>query len=108
MIERPSRTAAFGSPVALGGLDAANKGYPTLSADELTLYFEQSAAPGLQIFEVHRTAIGAPFGPPSRPPGFPAGADDDDPTITSDGRAMVFSSVRKGSHDLYLSIRACQ
>jgi hypothetical protein len=108
MTERASRAAPFGPPAAVAGLDAVNKGFPSLSADELTIYYEQdNGLGGLQVLEAHRSAIGAPFGPAARPPGFAPNAEEEDPAITGDGTTMVFSSVLAGNDDLYLVARAC-
>ena len=79
----------------------------SLSADCLTLYFASDRAGGQRdLFVTQRAAVGQPWGIPRPLPGVnDPSADDEDPTLSRDGRTMVFSSNRAGSLDLYLSTR---
>lgn len=105
--ERSARGTAFGTPVRLAGFDTNRRGYPTLSEDELTLWYEQGDPSQLKVFEVHRATRADAFGPATRVDWM--GSDSEaDPGVTHDGRAMVFMSDRSGGGDLYTISRACQ
>ncbi len=62
---RADRSSTFGAGVAIAELaSGAMKGFPSLSADNLTIYFE-SRTP-LDVYTATRTAIGQPFDGPVR------------------------------------------
>jgi hypothetical protein len=109
---RASRTVAFplGTQIALP--TGANVGYPALSGDALTIYFEsETGAGGLtELWQASRATVGDLFGTPTRVPGVgQSGARDSDVSITADGLELYFSSVRgTGAFDLYVATRTCQ
>lgn len=93
--ERPSVGGEFGPPVTLGpGVNsAANEGAPTLSRDELVLFFDRDDG---AIWSSTRPTFNEPFGPAERIgdevnsqfAGFPA--------LSADGLALLFTSQRLG------------
>ncbi len=96
----------------LGFVDALNSGtdgWPSLSPDDLTIYWESDRVNSLgSIFQATRPAVGAPFGTPMEVPGISGiNADAGDPDISSDGLTMLFDSTRGGDYDIYVSTRTC-
>jgi hypothetical protein len=105
---RAAAGAAFpaGSPIAeLAG--GATQGYPALSADGLTLYFE-SGSP-TDLYQATRPAIGMPFGAAAPVPGLNTSSIEQDVSISSDGLELFFASDRPPASnlDLYHTTRAC-
>jgi hypothetical protein len=74
------------APVNAAGADVD----PSISADELTLYF----ARGSQIYRAGRANNTAPFGAPALAPVINSALADFGPYITEDGTALYFSSTR--------------
>jgi Tol biopolymer transport system component len=80
-------------------LDDGNiNGWPSLSHDGLTIYFERQdatlAAPA-DIYGAHRAAIGTPFDPPVRIDALDEAAfDESDPDLAPDGSQILFASSR--------------
>jgi Tol biopolymer transport system component len=87
--------------------------YIALDDDERTLYGENSSAGGAQLWRATRPSTSEPF---------PAGAlvdelgdggrfEDGDPSLTSDGRHLVFATTRIGStsgpSDIVIAERSC-
>ncbi len=106
--ERASLDAPFGMPDDLGpGVnDESNEGAPSLTTDELTLFFDRDDG---GIWMARRQAVGAPFGEAERlgepvdtqfGTGFPA--------LSSDGRTLYFASARPGGEgdmDIWRAVR---
>lgn len=106
--ERPSVDGEFGQPVNLGpGVSSAgNEGAPTLSRDELVLFFDRDDG---AIWSATRSSIDDSFGPAERIgdevnsqfAGFPA--------LSADGLALLFTSQRLGGQgdlDIWQATRA--
>ena len=86
--------------------------YIALDDDELTLYGENNSAGVTQLWRATRASTSDPF---------PAGAVVDelrdgfangDPSLTSDGRALVYATTRTsgspGTSDIAIAERSCQ
>jgi hypothetical protein len=80
------------------------KGYPALSPDQLSIYFEAS-----DLFEASRPSIGAPFGTPAQIPGINSTSAEQDVSITADGLELYFASSRANGTErhLYVAKRTC-
>lgn len=111
--QRASRNAAFTAGNAIAELSLGpNKGYPALSRDGLTLYYEGSGAgiTHVQLWQASRPSLAEPFGTPALIPN----VDDDDrsnvgdASITADGLELWFASDRGGSNDIYVATRSCE
>jgi hypothetical protein len=83
----------------------ATKGYPTLTDDELTMYFE-SGQP-LDIYETTRATLTSPWSTPTPLTIVNSASDDGDVSITVDGTELFFESDRAGNPDLYHMTRSC-
>ncbi|HUJ60246.1 MAG TPA: hypothetical protein VLX92_17185 [Kofleriaceae bacterium] len=110
---RASRDDEFPPGAPLGISTGANSGFPALSADQLTIYFESETGPGgtLELWQASRAGLADAFGAPSRIPDIanPSG-DNSDVSITADGLALYFASNRQtglGGDDLYVATRSC-
>jgi len=109
-ISRATRSDTAASFVAAGTVSELGQGgYPSLSGDGLTIYFVTARNGPLQVYSATRPAVGALFGAPTIVAELNAGGDSDDPSISGDGRAIVFRSTRAGDGgELFMATRACQ
>ncbi len=102
-------TSPFGQAVPVGGLDDLDS-IRSLTADELTVYFDSPRAPGTNgdLWRATRNAIGDPFSDLTRlvPPSTVTG--DEDPAITRDGLTLYFTTYVPTAtrYDIYVSTRA--
>jgi hypothetical protein len=110
MASRPDRSHDFASAgVSLG---APGLRYCALDASELTIYCENTLQGNAQLWQATRpsTDVGFPEGAPIPELGDGGQFEDGDPSLTGDGRLMVYASSRdaaNGSSDLYLVERTC-
>jgi Tol biopolymer transport system component len=84
-------------------------GWPSLSADGNTIYFEDDATGG-SIYIATRSAPGAPFVSPTPVAELNTAGHNGDPDLSLDGKTMLFASTRAGGasqYDLYVSTRSC-
>jgi hypothetical protein len=109
---RGSRLEAFDAGAPLPGVWlGVDIGYPTLTTDELEIYFE-SGNP-LELYVARRDAIGDPFGTPELAVELNSVNLDVDPAITSDGKTMYLASDRPGGlsgtsgYDIWRATRTC-
>ena len=95
--------ASFGAPTALASLNSAGaEDDPTLTADQLEIWFERDA----DIYTASRRSIDEAFGPPSLVVEVSTGFAETTPEVSGDGSTLFFSSDRAGNGlDIYLSIR---
>jgi hypothetical protein len=108
---RPSSGAAF---VHQRTLDEVNtpgndEGWPTVSANQLELYFERASASGdVWIYGATRATINDPFGPPTLVQELAVDKGSGDPDLSPDGRTMILA-VLTGSDDwdIYVATRSC-
>ena len=103
-------TFVVGTPVV--GLEGMpNKGYPVLTPDGLTIYFEAAISGMNQLFQATRASTSSPFGSILPIPGInEPGAVAEDVSITTDGVELFFASLRAdstGKDDFYVAKRAC-
>jgi len=82
-------------------------GWPTLTPDLTTIYFESFRNGMTSIYMARRGAPGLPFGPVELSPFGFAGAQNADPEMSRDGRTFLFSSDHSGNPDLYMMTREC-
>lgn len=102
----------FRPPVPVAGAINSNQAEkdPSLTADELTMYFARLGSVDFDIYVATRASRDAGFGPPTPVP-INSQAFDGDPLVTADGGALYFSSVRPaaqggmGGADIYLATR---
>lgn len=101
----------FGAPMAASELSIGDA-WVSLATDDLTLYLQhdQMGGTGNDLYITTRSTRSSSFAPPDQIPELSSAFDDDDPSISRDGRTLVFSSYRGGGADsqLYFSERPCQ
>ena len=100
----------FGEPTPIAALNnvAANDEAPTLSANELEIFFASDragGAGGLDLYRSNRAAIGDVWSEPMPVFELNTGWDDTSPELTGDGQTMLFISNRAGSYDVYMAVR---
>ncbi|HSD86099.1 MAG TPA: hypothetical protein VLB44_01245 [Kofleriaceae bacterium] len=107
---RASRADAFAPGTPVDGITQPEIGYPALSGDELTIYFEGIAGTQLDLFQASRPTPASPFGTPQAIAAFNSPNLDEDISITADGREAFFDSDRTqpgADTDVYTATRGC-
>ena len=100
-------------PTVLGPVTELNQGgdgYPSLSSDGLTIYWERDLAGTDDVYTATRPTVGAAFANLAVVSTSLPGLNDDDPEISRDGQTLVFASDRPGGvglFDLYMATRSC-
>jgi Tol biopolymer transport system component len=100
----PCRTwGAFSAPQLVENINAFGMGnddwHPSLTADDLTLYFYSFRSATLadaDIWRATRPAVGQPFAIPERVADVSSPSYDWSPNLTADGLSLVFASNRPG------------
>ncbi|MFN0246676.1 MAG: TolB family protein [Kofleriaceae bacterium] len=83
--------------------------YPSLSADERTIYFSRLDGVSRRLFSATRLSIDAPFGLATLVENADLSGDEDDPEIGKDNMTIAFAGdVSMGNAQIYLSTRTCQ
>jgi Tol biopolymer transport system component len=106
---RASRDVEFApgtiiAELALGG----GRGYPSVTDDGLSMYFEQNTGSSLDLMETHRTSMTSSWETPVAVDAVNSPAEDGDPGISADGTELFFESARgSGLADLYHATREC-
>lgn len=101
----------FGNPVPLTSINStAADMASSVTADELTFFFETDRAGDVKIFFAKRSGLGEDFSTPAPVEGVNAptlGVLDIQPYVTPDGTALYFGSTRaaNGDYDLYRAPR---
>jgi hypothetical protein len=99
---RATRADAFALGVAISALaGGVPKGYATISATGLELYYE---ADGKQIWRTTRASLTSPFEPPTR---IDEVGEAGDPAISSDGRELYLAAGSTGTNDVVVATRDC-
>jgi Tol biopolymer transport system component len=104
----------FDTPVVLTGFaTAADETSVSLSPDELTLYLSSNdtatTSGAHDIYIAQRASLSDPFTGLTplagvNSPSGPGGVEDYDPTISADGKTLIFSSNRKPSEGFHLYV----
>lgn len=105
----PCQLGPFGSPVLLSSIaTGSEESNPSLSPDELTMYFSSNRNGSQQraIWMTTRAARTADFGAPTLVAELDSSQDDRDPEITDDGLTIYWASKRLGNEDLFFATRA--
>ena len=93
---RTSTTQPFGIPVALQGPNGASthEATPTVTADQLTLYFFSTAAASPDIYVSTRGSTSSAFSAGSAVPAITTWLAENGPYVLSDHSALYFSAAR--------------
>lgn len=110
-----SHRASRGDPFPIGtpvpGLESTGmKGYPWLSPDALTIYYEAPGTPGHHLLVATRADVASPFGAAVPIPNVDDNNDNEDVSLTADGLEIFFGSGRPGSagdKDIFTASRSC-
>jgi Tol biopolymer transport system component len=96
-------TGKFDLPVLLNGFNTVIDQAPRLTDDELELYTKISG----NIYLAQRSTTSDPFGSPIALSSVNTAADDNSPSVSSDGLTLFFSSNRASGqgYELYMSTR---
>lgn len=96
-------TGTFDIPVPLTGFITVSGEPPRLTADELELYFSASGG----IYRAQRSTASESFGAPIALSSVNTTANEDGPSVSSDGIMLFFSSNRVSGqgYELYVSTR---
>ncbi len=85
-------------------------GWPTISADGLTIYYESTRTGDYELYSATRPTRSAPFAPPELMSFTSPSFNEADPEISKDGQFLVFTSdgpVQPGNFNLYMVTRPC-
>lgn len=97
----------WGAVELIAELDVpVGNGWPTITADGLTLYFERDTGVTTDIYRATRPTRDAPFAPGTIVTELSSADEDGDPELTRDGRTMLMASKR-GTGDADIYIAAC-
>jgi Tol biopolymer transport system component len=107
-------TKPFGAPIPLEGANSAsNDAWPTLTADELTVYFhsDRGGAGTLgsyDVFVATRPSLTAAFGMPGPLANVNTSGPDECPSLTADGRFLYVDRFASGTTgwDIWVAQRA--
>ncbi|HTL38812.1 MAG TPA: hypothetical protein VL326_37030 [Kofleriaceae bacterium] len=103
-------TGTFGPPQLIANTATiSEESAPSISADELTLYFVSNRGPSQMraIWQTTRVAKTDAFGPPVIVPQIDSSVDDGEPDISDDGLTIYYWSVRAGQPGvIYSATRA--
>jgi len=108
---RASVTAPWGTPVRVAELSStANETTPEIAGDGLTIYFASDRVGtlgGADIWIATRPARGQPWSTPTDVMPLNSAGSDVNPTLSSDGLAILLASTRGGgADDVFISTRA--
>lgn len=107
---RASTNAPFATPQLVVGVNSSSHdGFPSISGDKQTLYFETLRNGRAEIWSAQRGA-GDSFTGAAPVAGVGSPFNDGDPDISADGRTLYFTSDRaggKGDYDIWIAVRTC-
>jgi Tol biopolymer transport system component len=106
---RSSRDVEFAPGAIIAELSIGGKrGFPSLTGDGLSMYFEQETGGPLDLMETHRASPTSPWDTPVALDAINSPDEDGDPDISADGTELFFESSRgSGLADLYHATREC-
>ena len=105
---RPSVEEPFAVAVPVPGLEQQTAYHPSLSPDELTIYFSSWSTGDSRIWVATRKSRSEPFSGLAVVDSLSSSGDDRSPSISADGLEIFFASNRSGGAgklDLYLASR---
>jgi Tol biopolymer transport system component len=114
-IHRAER-ATLTSPWTVTGVESqlsvgGNIGWPGISPDGLTMYFEGDAGGTAHLYETHRPSTSERFGTPAVMPDFDSGAHDfGDPYFSPDSQTLFYTAATTSGttgFDIFLVTRTC-
>ena len=99
----------WGTPIPIVELNTAGQERtPHLMDGGLGLWFASDRPPslgGADLFTTARASLAGPFAAPAHVSELASAADDADPTLSPDGRYIVFMSARSGNAELWEASR---
>jgi len=97
----------FGTPQIVTGLrsDTDDVQDPSLTFEQLELYFSSPTGGQLDIWVSRRTVATDPWGPSTLVSELSSPQNDEDPEVSVDGLSMYFASDRGGGERIYMSQR---
>jgi Tol biopolymer transport system component len=97
----------FGMPQIVTGLrsDTDDVQDPSLTFEQLELYFASPTGGQLDIWVSRRTVATDPWGPSTLVAELSSPQNDEDPEVSVDGLSMYFASDRSGAERIYMSQR---
>jgi hypothetical protein len=84
------RAKPFGSPVAIAELTSTSEAKPSLTADELTIYFDRTVGTSRGLYVARRAAITNHWGAPSALSTINVTTNQADPSVAPDGKTLFF------------------
>jgi hypothetical protein len=104
---RASLSATFGTPQALTAVNTtASEGWPSVTADGLSLYLESNVNGAFQVFVSHRTTVVAQFPAPILVANVNSGSVTGQSFVLPDESALYFVTNATGSIGNYSIFRA--
>jgi hypothetical protein len=109
-IDAPPPTGPFGTPAVVPGINtASDEDDPSLTGDQLELYFNSNRAGGMggnDMWVATRGAIDDPWGPPRAIAELNTTGDDATPEVSRDGLTLYWSSSgAAGLKDIWFATR---
>jgi hypothetical protein len=101
-------TGTWGTPTPIAStVTGSEEADPSISADELTLYFSSNRTPsaGRAIWFATRQTTAEAFGAPSQVIEIDDAMDDLDPALSPPGTELLFASRRSGTLEIYVASR---
>jgi Tol biopolymer transport system component len=100
---RASRTASFGTPQPMGGVNSpSDEAYPSLTPDTLTIFFESNRTGRYQVHVATRSTTLGQFPTPTPAENVNSAAEEGHPYVLPDQSALYFISTRSGGGgDIY-------
>lgn len=90
-------TGAWGAPTVFHELDGLVGGEPTITADLKTIYFSTMVGSRWEVHWADRPNTTSPFTPRGHLAGDPGSMLDQDPTVTADGKLIIFRVSQQGA-----------
>jgi Tol biopolymer transport system component len=108
---RASRGEAFSAPAALGGVNSsAYEGRAALASDQRSIIFASRRDGGRgnnDLWAASRTSLDQDFGPAENLVELNSSDADIDPSLSDDGRELLFVSNRRGRSEIFRATRPC-
>ena len=106
MATRGSRSAAWGTPVAVGELSSTGGDGAPVLADPLTITIDSERATTLDLYIATRAAPGAAWGAPAALAELNSAQQEGNAMLSADKLVVYFDSNRSGDGELYVATRA--